>query len=471
MRLLNKGIIWLLLAVAVAPAFGNVKLSTERTTAGQTFADTIYIKGKRQRSETMNGAMVNITQCDAGRQISLNPALKTYSVSYFEETSKPDRTANAEIAANLATTRGGTVTITSTLKDTGERKQVFGYTARRIKGVVVYESSADACTVSNSKFETDGWYIDETFGFDCGDRQVRYEAPQVKSGGCKDRFVTKSNGTAKKGFAIYEKTLIYSGNSEPFEIVTEVKELSKETLDDSLFEIPADYREVNDVSDLYAAGPPSEMPVGSRSEASSLPIPSGVSNEPIAANAQTAAKKAGIKRIGIANVKVASAGESMPAQELAAAFRNTLAEYLKTPDIEVVMLESKLPSAVQAEAAKLECDAVVYGIVSHKQGGGGFGGMFGKVIAPAVGSVGIGHTGSIAGNIAGQAATYAIINAGSLAANTKAKDEMSFGLELVRSTGDGLKKQYKRKAKSAGEDLITGIVEEAATEIVSLLSK
>ncbi|QQS39828.1 MAG: hypothetical protein IPM63_10610 [Acidobacteriota bacterium] len=464
----------LLIVLAAAPAFANVKVRTERTSAGQTYEDTVYIKEKRRRTETMNGALVNITQCDAGREISMNPALKTYTVSEFGNSGQTGTATVAATGSGSPATRGGTVTTTSTVKDTGERKQFFGYTARRIKTVIVIESSADACAVNNSKMETDGWYIDETFGFDCGASAGEYRpVPAVNGGGCRDNYVTKTNGTAKKGFAVFEKTLIFNEGREPFEMTTEVREISKEPLDDALFEVPDDYRQVTDSSELYAASPAmtgnsGRIPVPS--PASSLPVPNIDSPEPVGST--IGEKKPGTVRIGIANIKVAASGENMSAQDLAVAFRNTLAEYLKTPDIEVVYLESRLPQAVQAEAAKLECDAVIYGTVSHKKGGGGgFGGMFGKVIAPAVGATGIGHTGSVAGNIAGQVATVAIVNAGNVAANTKAKDEIMFDLDLTRIGAAGLKKQYKRKAKSAGEDLITSIVEQAATEIVEALSR
>lgn len=464
---------FLFLVLTAVPAFANVKVRTERTSAGQTYQDTVYIKEKRRRTESMNGALVNITQCDAGRDISMNPALKTYSVTEFGNSGQTGTATVAATGSASPATRGGTVTMTSTVKDTGERKQFFGYTARRIKTVIVIESSADACAVNNSKMETDGWYIDETFGFDCGSTAGAYRpVPAVNGGGCRDNYIAKTVGTAKKGFAVLEKTLFYNDGREPFEMTTEVKEISKEPLDDSLFEVPDDYRQVADSSELYAASPAmtgnsGRVPVSS--PISSVPAPSIDSPEP--AGNTIGEKKPGTVRIGIANIRVAAAGENMPAEDLAAAFRNTLAEFLKTPDIEIVYLESRLPTAVKAEAERLECDAIVFGTVSHKKGGGGFGGMFGKVIAPAVGSTGIGHTGSVAGNIAGQAATYAIINAGTVAANTKAKDEITFDLEFTRSGAAGLKKQYKRKAKSAGEDLITSIVEQAATEIVEALSR
>ena len=43
-------------------ALADVKIKSKQTRSGQTYENTTYIKGKRQRSEMMNGAMVNITK-------------------------------------------------------------------------------------------------------------------------------------------------------------------------------------------------------------------------------------------------------------------------------------------------------------------------------------------------------------------------------------------------------------------------
>ena len=44
--------------------------------SGQTFENTTYIKGKRQRTEQNMGAMqmINLTQCDLKRGVQMNPA-------------------------------------------------------------------------------------------------------------------------------------------------------------------------------------------------------------------------------------------------------------------------------------------------------------------------------------------------------------------------------------------------------------
>jgi len=174
-------------------------------------------------------------------------------------------------------------------------------------------------------------------------------------------------------------------------------------------------------------------------------------------------------RIGLANVKTGSVGEGISAQDLSAAVKNTLVDYLKTPKIELVELEAKLPSAIADEAKDKQCDYVIYANVSHKKGGGGggFGGMF-KAIAPVVAQTGIGHTGSVAGNVAGQVATTAIVSAGQAQANVKSKDEITLDIKLISAANNGapLVKQYKGKAKSDGDDIISPLIEQAAQAIL-----
>ena len=185
------------------------------------------------------------------------------------------------------------------------------------------------------------------------------------------------------------------------------------------------------------------------------------------APAELGAKRPGVVRLGLASVKTGSVGEGLSATDLSAAVRNTLAEYLKSPSVELVELESKLPAQIEEEAKRKECDFVIYANVSHKKGGG-FGGMFGKVVAPAVGQVGIGHTGSAAGNVAGQVATTAVVSAGAMSANVKQKDELTLDVR-VQAPGNAsaaAARQFKSKAKTSGEDIITPVVEQAAQMIL-----
>ncbi len=466
-----------LLALSVT-AFGDVKIKSRQTMSGQTFENTTYIKGKRQRTEMMNGMSVNLTQCDLRRGVQLNPNTKTYVVNSFDQDQSAIGNQQSAIKNDGVVRAGGTVTMTVTTKDTGERKQMFGFTAKRLIITMETASSPDACAVTNTKMEMDGWYIDAEFAFDCGQYSGYQSYGSSKKAGCQDKYQTKQIGTAKRGYPVYEKMTMFDGKGkESFSTVTEVIELSKATLSADLFEIPADYREVADASAMYAAVPTPANPGGADSPVSHSGINQNVKDlTENSANTDFAqeisAKKEGVIRIGMVNVKTVAVGEGLSGADLAAAIQNSLSEYLKTPGVEVVQLEAKLPSAITAEAQQKECDYVIIANVSHKKGGSGFGGVFGKVIAPSIGQTGIGQTGSVAGNIAGQVATRSIVTAGMMAANVKSKDQISLEIKLQTFSGTAaLNKKFEGKAKSDGEDIITPLIEQAAQAVINTVGK
>jgi hypothetical protein len=486
-NLMRAGRLALLLLCAAgtaAVARADVRIKSKQTAGGQAYENTTYIKGKRQRSEQMGGQMITIQQCDLRRDIQIMPQAKAYTIRPYETGESAAATPASDTRQTTERTKGGLVTSTVTTKDTGERRQMFGYTARHIITTIETKSSPDSCSPMNSRMETDGWYIDAAFVLDCDtERAGAYRMPQQRTG-CQDRYETRQVGTAKRGYPVWEKmTMFGEDGRESFSTLNEVVELSQATLDQSLFEPPTDYREVKDFSAAsMMAGTSAGDSSNDRSGVAGAAYPSPASDSGMSANVKSmanaqppqadgelGAKKAGVIRLGVAGVKTGAVGEGLNAAELAAAVQNTLAEYLKNPTVELVQLQAKLPPQIEAEAKEKECDFVVYANVSHKKGGGGsFGGMFGKVLAPAVGQVGIGHTGSTAGNVAGQVATNAIVSAGAVSADVKQKDELSLDIR-VQAPGNAspvAARQFKSKARSAGEDIITPVIEQAAQMIL-----
>ena len=460
-----------LLTVLTQTALADVKIKIRQTVSGQTYENTTYIKGKRQRSEQNAGGIeqVSITQCDMRRDIRLMPSAKTYMIDPFGEAITQEKASVTQTKSTVRTEAGGTVTMTVTIKDTGERKQMFGYAARHLIITTETEPSADSCLKDKSKMQTDGWYIDAEWNFSCDrtDEYRNYQTPQ--KAGCTDKYNMKTVGTGKRGYPLYEKMTMFdeSGN-EMMSFVNEVIEISKATLDQSLFEIPSDYREVKDQQALYASMSQSS----SKQNSSNSSLNSTIKNSSGQSNTMPStvgAKKQGVVRIGMATVKTGSVGEGVNAQELAAAIKNTLAEYLKTPKIELVDLEAKLPSAINAEAKEKECDYVIYASVSHKKGGGGFG-MFSK-IAPIVGGV-LPSTGATS-TVVGSVATQSVYTAASISGNIKSKDEISLDVK-VNAPGSStavVSKQVKAKAKSDGDDIISPLVEQIAQAIVDAVAK
>jgi hypothetical protein len=240
----------LILAASVA---ADVKVKSRQTMGGQSYDSTTYIKGKRSRTESMNGAMINITQCDLRRSIQINPSTRTYMINQFAETVVNSRTSPAAKTDGVVRA-GGTVTTTITTKDTGERKQMFGYAAKHLIITMETVSSPDACSPTDSKMQMDGWYIDAEFTLNC-DYEQNYAANRYsQKGSCRDRYEIKQLGNAKRGYPVLEKISMFDQNgNETYSMTNEVIELSNAALDAGLFEIPAGHRQVTDAAQMYAS--------------------------------------------------------------------------------------------------------------------------------------------------------------------------------------------------------------------------
>jgi hypothetical protein len=379
--------------------------------------------------------------------------------------------------------------MTTTVKDTGERKQMFGYTARHLIFTMESESSPDACTPMKSKMQWDGWYIDAAFALDCQNERYAGYQPKADKNGCRDRYVSKQVGAGKRGYPLYEKmTMFDESGKETYTYVNEVIELSNATLDTALFDVPAGYREVKDSSELYASmanqrkskdddddDNPSVVRPSSGKISSNMNSPVSSGNSAPSQNSapvELGAKKEGMIRIGLANVKVGAVTEGMNPQALAQVIQNTFGDYIKTPQVELVPLEAKLQSAIDAEAKSKECDYVLYTNASYKKGGGGgmFGKMIGNVAGSAIGHVGYGSTGAA---VAAGVAQTAIYTAASMAGNVKSKDEITLEIKLAapESANAVLAKQFKVKAKSDGDDIITTVIEQTSQAVVDAAKK
>lgn len=464
----------IILLISVNTIFADVKIKTRSTSGGASTESTTFIKGKRQRTE-MGEQSVSIMQCDLKRTVQLSPAAKTYLLSLFNQPGAMQSIVT-ETDGQTETTvvRGGTVTTIVATKDTGERKQMFGYAARRIITTIETEPSPDACSKNKTKMEMDDWVIDAEFALVCSEMN---QNGYIRSygGGCQDKQVVKRVGAAKAGYPLYSKMTIFDENGKPSSSsVSEVVELSKENLDAALFDVPADYREVKNSSELYAANYSSaaakntvvkmpQMPGGNISSDSRLSVNNSGDGAKIAA-----AKKAGVVRLGVAGVKTGSVGEGVNAQELSAAVQNTLAEYLKMPNVEIVRLDAKLPSAIETEAKEKECDFLIYANVSHKKGGGG---LFGKTLGKLSETVAGRAYGSA--DTVGKATQITILTAAEASGSVKAKDQITLEIKLIAAGSQSpvAAKQFQAKAKSDGEDIISQLVEQAAQMIVDASAK
>jgi hypothetical protein len=453
------------LSLLSTTASADTKVTSRQTSGGQTSENTSYIKGKRQRSEMSGGQMIMIQQCDLRRNIQIMPAAKAYMIQPYDQPSTSTTPASSTAPTSQPVTKGGVVTSTVTTKDTGERKQMFGYTARHIITMMETKSSPDACSQNNTKMQIDGWYIDAAFALDCDSSRSYTNYKPHASGGCQDRYETKTIGVAKKGYPVWEKMTMFGPNgTESFSTTNEVLEFSQATLDQSLFEIPEGYREVQDFASAFSAAYPN--PEAGNTSTPSSGVPTSMPAQPAAAPAATVPPKGeGVIRFGVPLAKAGNVAEWMNAQNLAAAVQNTLVQNLKGTNVEAVVIEAT-GAAIQAEAQQKQCDYVVFANVSHKKGGGGFGSMLSSSVGQIASNVGYGS------GTAAAIATNTVV-AATVAQNIKAKDELTLDVRLERpgSTTPSFAQGFKGKAKSAGEDIITPVSQQAAQAIISSIGK
>ena len=464
-----------------AKASSDVKIRQRMGGANDKGVETVlYIKGPRMRSEMAGDyGMTSILQCDLKRTLTIYEKTKTYMVTATDGTNTSGAAEGdggggvAPSAAPAGTPRGGVVNVTNTLTDTGERKEMFGFTARRIKTSMVKTASPEACD-KDQKVETDGWYIDFQFAFECPGQPQKHQPvpvrPQIP--GCQDEVRTKTIGTAKLGFPVLVTTTIYKPDGTTTTSTQEVLELSREPLSAALFEAPEGYTLAKNMQELYGMGATASAGAPAQPNNSSSEKSSSIFSSPANTSVTNVGpKQAGVVRIGLIMPRVRmSSGDSAGAAE---ALRNGFVSYLKSPKVEVIMLSARFVSSAMEEARQSECDYVLSAAMSVKKGGGGS--MFGRAIGNIAGSA-AGHIpggGSAATGAARSAAITGVYTTAAIVNSIKAKDEVTleYKLEPTGGASKGVADSAKAKASHDGEDVVTGFMEKAAGVVFATVSQ
>ena len=258
-----KKTILLIISVAVCAThiFADYKIRQRLTVEdGMGIESTVYVKGVRERREAkmsiddpeaaammgnmgMGAMPVSITQCDQKQNVSLNDAKKLYFIDYYDYSGLgPEQ--RQKIAPQKLVIKG-TMTVESIVTDSGKRRQMFGLTARWLKFVSSVETSADSCDGKSSiKIEQEGWFVDLTL-----DRESCPIPPITgEKGGCRPRMIVKS--AQNPGFFLEGTTRQFDGGKPAATHKLQTLDLSKASLEQSLFEIPTSYTEVDSVSEL-----------------------------------------------------------------------------------------------------------------------------------------------------------------------------------------------------------------------------
>jgi hypothetical protein len=254
-----------------AGAQQQYKLRQTTDMMGMKTESTIYVKGMRKRTEPgsmmgMPAQPITIEQCDLQRTIKINNKKKLYFIEPFskeeeeviDEDVKPVTPVKNKPVTKTTPQTGGIVYMYYNIRDTGERKNMSGFTARHIWTTQKMKPTPEACSMKDSIIiKTDGWYIDLP-QFNC---PVKYRPSKSmmppnerQKPDCQDKYVTKRSGKGKLGFPLTEtRTIIMGGGdaqTSQFTTSLETIEFSTAKLDSMLFEIPIGYNETKNESDL-----------------------------------------------------------------------------------------------------------------------------------------------------------------------------------------------------------------------------
>lgn len=225
---------------------------------------SIWVKDARERSETrmqMEGMdfsafmpqIGEIRQCDLQQTIRFNDKSKRYYIEPFPPAENVPLPAAQPSRTTVKVREGGILALTYTIVDTGERRQMFGFTARHLKTTQTIESGRDACDGEQRTVITeDGWFIYLIPENAKCDIDLPPEGrPQSE---CRNKLVRK--GTLRYPGTMIEGKRTIADLIKKTEFVSEVRtlELSRATLPISLFEAPAGYTEVNSMQSLLSGG-------------------------------------------------------------------------------------------------------------------------------------------------------------------------------------------------------------------------
>jgi hypothetical protein len=251
----------------------GIKMTVRYVSEGSSVENTTYWQNDRRRLEYRNSVghrfgphMAAITRCDLGQIFELNLDSSQYtSVSYPPTPLVKKMRARGLDGETISFSEKPTIRIEIKTVDTGERKQLFGHTARHVittRKEIPLEGSHSLPQESTR----DGWYIDLERRISCDPDYLRNASTQSygfalltlsqNSGNQiidRPEFVTI--GKPETGFALQE--VIISDNAyksadgsikhAASKSEMKVTELQEGPLDASVFEVPHGYKRVKQI--------------------------------------------------------------------------------------------------------------------------------------------------------------------------------------------------------------------------------
>lgn len=260
----------------------GLKMIIHNDFAGNTSEMTLYVERDRSRREYRNAEvgvgsngffntssvnirygphLVGITRCDLGQAFELNLDAQEYVVSAYPpkplNLSKAEADALRQSTPQPAVAGNPTLRIETTTTDTGERKQIFGHTARHVvttSRTVPLEGSK----TSPEETRVDGWYIDLDTHVACEPKWPTNKKAFTYLSAANapaERIEFISHGDPVTGFPVevkraHTRTMTLSDGTtqeHTFSNQSEVTLLEQSPLDPELFAVPSGFRKVDEI--------------------------------------------------------------------------------------------------------------------------------------------------------------------------------------------------------------------------------
>ncbi len=231
-----------------------------------------------------------------------------------------------------------------------------------------------------------------------------------------------------------------------------------------------------------AAGQRAMAGFGGMSGMPQMPGGNQPTGAPVAAPQPLGPKAPGKIRIGVAPPEAQVGQGNNAAADYSTPIRNAEVALMSGPAIEVAALDAHVAVQLQAEAQQKQCDYILFSSIAVKHSSGGFGkfAKFGGMAASMtpVGAMAGGMRGAAAaqaaaGMAASQAAQHQAMNQlAGFNGQIKSKDDVTVQYLLVipgQST-PVVQNSLAGKAKSDGEDVLTPLLQQAATTVLTSVS-
>jgi hypothetical protein len=252
--------------IAAGPtATHDLKITTRYTSGTSEFMTTTYYSAENSRSEMQifsgkvkghHRAMIRRKGTDSIQVYDLDVDAHVYA-SY-----QTNQWGGMPGAKPIAVKPSGKIYVINVdVVDTGERKEMFGHTARRLISKEKRIGGPENCYGGNTESEIDGWYIDNDVLPLPQRPKAGVSAHLVTSiggsrGHCSDKIEAHRTGPAA-GLPLKETTTWPSeahqagdtsrqnANSSGAEVV----EFVEAPLDPALFQVPSDFKKVDEIID------------------------------------------------------------------------------------------------------------------------------------------------------------------------------------------------------------------------------